>query len=72
MPISTIFATGAYFAAFDIPDLIFYTLSAGALSVAFIPVLSDKVFTANMKQAWRLTRRSSTLSRWSCSSFPWR
>ena len=49
------FATGAYFAAFDIPDLIFYTLSAGALSVAFIPVLSDKIFTANLKQAWRLT-----------------
>ena len=49
------FSTGAYFAAFDIPDLIFYTLSAGALSVAFIPVLSDKVFTANMRQAWRLT-----------------
>ena len=49
------FATGAYFAAFEIPDLIFYTLSAGALSIAFIPVLSDKVFTVNMKQAWRLT-----------------
>ena len=49
------FSTGAYFAAFDIPDLIFYTLSAGALSVAFIPVLSDKVYTANLKQAWRLT-----------------
>ena len=49
------FSTGAYFAAFEIPDLIFYTLSAGALSVAFIPVLSDKVFTANLKQAWRLT-----------------
>ena len=49
------FSTGAYFVAFDIPDLIFYTLSAGALSVAFIPVLSDKVYTANLKQAWRLT-----------------
>ena len=49
------FSTGAYFAAFDIPDLIFYTLSAGALSVAFIPVLSDKIYTANLKQAWRLT-----------------
>ena len=49
------FSTGAYFAAFEIPDLIFYTLSGGALSVAFIPVLSDKVFTADMKQAWRLT-----------------
>ena len=49
------FSTGAYFVAFEIPDLIFYTLSAGALSVAFIPILSDKVFTANLKQAWRLT-----------------
>ena len=49
------FSTGAYFVAFEIPDLIFYTFSAGALSVAFIPVLSDRVFTANMKQAWQLT-----------------
>ena len=48
------FATGAYFAAFKIPDLIFYTLAAGALSVVFIPVLSDKIASAQRKEAWRL------------------
>lgn len=48
------FETGAYFAAFDIPDLIFYTFSAGALSVAFIPVFSDKVFKSNLAAAWRM------------------
>ena len=49
------FSTGAYFAAFEIPDLIFYTFSGAALSVAFIPVLSDKVYASNLQQAWRLT-----------------
>lgn len=49
------FSTGAYFAAFKIPDFIFYTLAAGALSVAFIPVLSDKLAAGERQAAWRLT-----------------
>ena len=49
------FSTGAYFAAFKIPDFIFYTLAAGALSVAFIPVLADKLTAGQRQQAWRLT-----------------
>lgn len=49
------FSTGAYFAAFKIPDLIFYTLAAGALSVAFIPVLTDKMVRSSRKDAWLLT-----------------
>ena len=34
-------STDAYFAAFNIPDFFFFTIAAGALGVAFIPVLSD-------------------------------
>ena len=49
------FSTGAYFAAFKIPDFIFFTLAAGALSVAFIPVISDKLSTGNRQQAHLIT-----------------
>ncbi len=49
------FSTGAYFVAFKIPDFIFYTLAAGALSVAFIPVLADKLAAGERQAAWRLT-----------------
>lgn len=48
------FSTGAYFAAFKIPDFIFFTLAAGALSVAFLPVLSDKLAKGNRQDAWLL------------------
>ena len=48
------FVTGAYFAAFKLPEFIFYTLSAGALSVAFIPVLTDKLSKENRQKAWYL------------------
>ena len=46
--------TGAYFSAFKLPELILYTLGAGALSVAFIPVLSDKLYKTTKQQAWQL------------------
>jgi peptidoglycan biosynthesis protein MviN/MurJ (putative lipid II flippase) len=36
-----IHSTDSYFAAFNIPDFFFFTISAGALGVAFIPVLTD-------------------------------
>lgn len=49
------FSTGAYFAAFKIPDFIFFTLASGALSVAFLPVLSDKLAKGNRRDAWLLT-----------------
>ena len=48
------FSTGAYFAAFKLPEFIFFTLSAGALSVAFIPVLTDKLSKENRQKAWYL------------------
>lgn len=48
-------STDAYFAAFTIPDLFFYTISAGALSVAFMPVLSDYLHKNGRKAVWQLT-----------------
>ena len=48
-------STDAYFAAFTIPDLFFYTISAGALGVAFMPVLSDYLHKHDRKAVWELT-----------------
>lgn len=48
-------STDAYFAAFTIPDLFFYTLAAGALGVAFMPVLSDRLHKGDKKGMWELT-----------------
>lgn len=59
--------TGAYFAAFKIPEFIFYTLSSGALSVAFIPVFSDKLIKGGRQQAWALT--SSVLNTMALAMF---
>lgn len=48
-------STDAYFAAFKIPDLFFFTLAAGALGVAFIPFLSDHLNRGDRKGAWELS-----------------
>jgi putative peptidoglycan lipid II flippase len=48
-------STDAYFAAFKIPDFFFYTLAAGALGVAFIPILAEQIEKGNPKKAWELT-----------------
>src|SRR5471032_3320212 len=48
-------STDAYFAAFNIPDLFFFTLAAGALGVAFMPVLSDKLHHGDKKGIWELS-----------------
>ena len=34
---------GIYFAAFVLPDFFFFTVAAGALGVAFMPYLSDRL-----------------------------
>lgn len=47
--------TDAYFAAFKIPDFFFYTIAAGALGVAFMPFLSDKLHQGDRQAVWRLT-----------------
>jgi putative peptidoglycan lipid II flippase len=48
-------STDAYFAAFNIPDLFFFTLAAGALGVAFMPVLSDRLYKGDRKGMWDLS-----------------
>lgn len=48
-------STDAYFAAFKIPDFFFYTIAAGALGVAFMPFLADKLNKGDKKSVWELT-----------------
>jgi putative peptidoglycan lipid II flippase len=48
-------STDAYFAAFNIPDLFFFTIAAGALGVAFMPVLSDRIVKGDRKGMWDLS-----------------
>lgn len=47
-------STGAYFAAFNIPDFFFFTLSAGVLGVAFIPILTDRLQKGDRKGMWEI------------------
>lgn len=48
-------STDAYFAAFTIPDFFFFTLAAGALGVAFMPVLSDRLYHGDRRGVWELS-----------------
>lgn len=48
-------STDAYFAAFKIPDLFFFSLAAGALGVAFIPFLSERIQKNDRKGVWELS-----------------
>ncbi len=48
-------STGSYFAAFQIPDFFFLTIAAGALGVAFMPVLADHLHKNDKKTIWDLT-----------------
>ncbi len=49
------FSTDAYFAAFKIPDFIFFALASGALAVAFMPILSNRLEKSGRAVAWKLT-----------------
>lgn len=48
-------SSDAFFAAFQIPDFFFYTITAGALGVTFIPFLVDRLQTNDRKGVWELT-----------------
>ncbi len=48
-------STDAYFAAFKIPDFFYFTLAAGALGVAFMPILADKLAKGDKKAVWELS-----------------
>ncbi len=47
--------TDAFFAAFQIPDFFFLTIAAGALGVAFMPVLADRLHKGDRKGIWDIT-----------------
>lgn len=48
-------STDAFFAAFVIPDFFYFTIAAGALGVAYMPVLADKIASGNKKAAQDIT-----------------
>lgn len=48
-------STDAYFAAFKLPDFFFFTLAAGALGVAFMPFLIDRLNKGDRKGLWELS-----------------
>jgi putative peptidoglycan lipid II flippase len=53
-PIAGPHSTDAYFAAFNVPDFFYFTLSAGALGVALIPVLADRYNKSGSRSVWEL------------------
>ena len=56
--IARIFGQGgmvsAYTNAFNLPDLLYFFLSSGALSSAFIPVFTERFQTDRKKEAWEI------------------
>lgn len=48
-------STDAYFAAFKIPDLFYFTFAAGALGVAFMPFLADRLARGDKKAVFELS-----------------
>lgn len=48
-------SSDAFFAAFQIPDFFFFTIAAGALGVAFMPILSDRLEKGDKGGVWELT-----------------
>ena len=47
--------TDAYYFGFLIPDFFYYTIAAGALGVAFMPIIADKLAKADKKAVWEIT-----------------
>lgn len=48
-------ALDAFFAAFLIPDFFYYTIAAGALGVAFMPILAERLQAGDRKNLWKIT-----------------
>lgn len=48
-------STDAFFAAFKIPDFFYFTLAAGALGVAFMPFLADRIAKGDRKAVWEIS-----------------
>lgn len=49
----TRFETDAYFAAFAVPDFMYYLLVGGALSAAFIPVFTEYLAKGEEEEGWQ-------------------
>lgn len=47
-------ASDAFFAAFAIPDFFFFTIAAGALGVAFMPVIAERLEAGDKAGVWRI------------------
>lgn len=54
-------STDAFFAAFKIPDFFYFTLAAGALGVAFMPFIADRLAKGDKKGAFDLSNSLLTL-----------
>lgn len=52
----------AYYAAFQVPNVIFALLVLGTLSVAFIPVFAEYVAEDKEKEAWKMTNTIMTFT----------
>ncbi len=53
--------TDAYRLAFSVPDLLFFLISGGALSSAFIPVFSEYWHTQREEDAWKVFSGVTTI-----------
>jgi putative peptidoglycan lipid II flippase len=53
--------TDAYWAAFNVPDLLYYLLAGGALGAALIPVFVGYLVQREEKEAWRVANTLVTL-----------
>jgi len=53
--------TDAYWAAFGVPDLLYYLLAGGALSAALIPVMTGYLVRGEDEQGWRVVNTLATL-----------
>jgi len=51
----------AYWAAFNVPDLLYYLLAGGALSAALIPVLTGYLVREQREEGWRMVNTLATL-----------
>ncbi|NBW28962.1 virulence factor MviN, partial [bacterium] len=53
-PITGPHGTDAYFAAFNVPDFFFFTLSAGVIGVSVMPILADRITSVGIGYMWKL------------------
>lgn len=55
LPVDSPQNAGVYFASFVLPDFFFFTIAAGALGVAFMPYISDRLAKNDKKGVWELS-----------------